>query len=578
MKANNAFKGYIEYIRFPFFRNLEKDSKIVFDFPLTFFVGKNGGGKSSTLQSLYGCPSGKSLGDYWFSTDLDPIKESAERNCLIYASIQKNVLREVLKQRIKRSESNSKKADPDYWETSKPLKKYQMKTGDRTPPIEKNVEYIDFRSELSAFDSYMYFTPLHQTITISSKQDYIRRYSKKIKEAFDSKKEIELYGKVKNKKVQLLSDEEIKDISLILGKTYSSIELLDHQFLKNWGFSVRLSSPSLSYTEAFAGSGETAIIILVHKIHNCPKNTLLLLDEPETSLHPGAQKRLRDYLLNQIKAKKLQIIISTHSPFFIEDMPATSIKVFSMNKSGKFHIENEREPNEAFYELEIEQKQNIKVIIVEDVLAQKIVQEVLNKMGEDIFKSFEIKYLPGGQSVLKQRIEGFLEIDYNPYILFDGDQKLEAHLDPETLTKQEAEDVEILEKHIKSQTGTKINFNVDGAEGVGNQKQKIKKLNSYLKYYFTNVRYLPKEIPEEIIWNDEFAVEKIQSLRGDLIEELEKINTDDKKESFKNLCILLYGNLNSLDVLQHEFIIKWLQKSDSSYLDIQQKLTSFRRE
>lgn len=46
MKRVNVFKNYIEYIRFPFYRNLESDSIITFDFPLTFFVGKNGGGKS----------------------------------------------------------------------------------------------------------------------------------------------------------------------------------------------------------------------------------------------------------------------------------------------------------------------------------------------------------------------------------------------------------------------------------------------------------------------------------------------------------------------------------------------------
>ena len=63
MKANSAFSNYIEYIRFPNFKNLEKNTKIDFEFPLTFFVGKNGGGKSSTLQSLYGAPKGNSLGD-----------------------------------------------------------------------------------------------------------------------------------------------------------------------------------------------------------------------------------------------------------------------------------------------------------------------------------------------------------------------------------------------------------------------------------------------------------------------------------------------------------------------------------
>ena len=118
MKANDIFKKYIEHIRYPKFRNLEPNTRINFDFPLTFLVGKNGGGKSSTLQSLYGCPLNKSLGSYWFSTALDPIKDlKKNRNCFIYGYKINGITKEVLKQRAPR------KSNLDYWEPSKPIKK-----------------------------------------------------------------------------------------------------------------------------------------------------------------------------------------------------------------------------------------------------------------------------------------------------------------------------------------------------------------------------------------------------------------------------------------------------------------------
>ena len=43
-----------------------------------------------------------------------------------------------------------------------------------------------------------------------------------------------------------------------------------------------------------------------------PNNELLVIDEPELSLHPQLQKRLLNEILN--KTKDSQVVISTHSP------------------------------------------------------------------------------------------------------------------------------------------------------------------------------------------------------------------------------------------------------------------------
>ena len=76
MKENGAFKKYIEYIVFPYYKNLVPGTKINLEFPITILVGKNGSGKSSTLHALYGAPYWKSCADFWFSTEVDPIEET----------------------------------------------------------------------------------------------------------------------------------------------------------------------------------------------------------------------------------------------------------------------------------------------------------------------------------------------------------------------------------------------------------------------------------------------------------------------------------------------------------------------
>lgn len=574
MKANGVFNNYIEYIRYPKFRNLEPNTKIEFNFPLTFLVGKNGGGKSSTLQSLYGCPLNKSLGSYWFSTELDPINDlKKNRNCFIYGYPINGVVREVLKQRAPR------KGNLDYWEPSKPIKKYQMDTSERISPVEKEVEYIDFRSELSAFDKYMYFQTFNSSKRIKSKQDFVRRYSPKLKQAFEENIVVNLYNQDMNETSMLISNDEIEAVSYILGKEYNEVSILKHKFFKEWGFSVRFNNNKLNYSEAFAGSGETAVILLVNKIHNCVNETLVLLDEPETSLHPGAQIRLIKYIVEKIKTKRLQVVVSTHSPFFLKNMPANSIKVFSINNSGYFHIENNRMPKEAFVELEIEETNDKNQIIVEDSLAKDIIEHCLKKLGNDIYETFEIKYLPGGASSVKQRLSTIIEFENKPYVVFDGDQKKTPKpIDLDNLPNNQIDTYKKLSTLLKTQTDSEIKFYVDGNnEDGGNEEQKIELIRNYFNYYKNYVHFLPCNIPEEIIWDDDYAVNRITDLNGEQEDNvLDEIKVGSHKDWFVNLCVKVYGDSKNLNALHREFIINWHRKNDNNLNSILEIINTIR--
>lgn len=110
MKENNSFPNYIEYIQFPFFKNMQMHTKINFDFPLTVLIGRNNSGKSSVLHELYGAPENKRCADFWFSTEVDLIRESDEPNRFFYGyrEDKKSEIREVMKRRIKRGSATKK--------------------------------------------------------------------------------------------------------------------------------------------------------------------------------------------------------------------------------------------------------------------------------------------------------------------------------------------------------------------------------------------------------------------------------------------------------------------------------------
>ena len=59
------------------------------------------------------------------------------------------------------------------------------------------------------------------------------------------------------------------------------------------------------------------------------KNNILLFDEIELYLHPNWQKRILKIILDFIKeiglSKKLHIIITSHSPFILSDLPKENV-------------------------------------------------------------------------------------------------------------------------------------------------------------------------------------------------------------------------------------------------------------
>ncbi len=75
-----------------------------------------------------------------------------------------------------------------------------------------------------------------------------------------------------------------------------------------------ISSNGIRHRTDFLGDGViSAIRIIAHLFEN--RNTGLIIDEPELSLHPQAQKNLLEIIAEF--SEKRQVLIATHSPYFI---------------------------------------------------------------------------------------------------------------------------------------------------------------------------------------------------------------------------------------------------------------------
>lgn len=498
-----TFKDYITDIHFPFYKGLVPGSKIDFKFPLTVLVGENGCGKSSVLQALENVSAGKSLSQRWFSTSVDPIPDNA-RPCFWYSYYNAEAGRtvQILNTRIKKKFRGGSE-NPDYWEPSRPVAKYGMElfdekyantpgaTGSRWNGTKRKVEYIDFREEISAFDKYFYFgiEPHKKT-----KQEYIRQRSKNLKKAIDGKLKNDLLRSIVN-----LVPEEVSILSDILDKQYQSVKIIEHKFYSKWGTSVYFSqgvgdaSFSGKYSEAFAGSGESAVAKLVHKIFSAQEGTLLLLDEPEVSLHPGAQKRLLNYILENVRDKGLQVVISTHSPAIVEELPPEAIVVMNQTAQNKFDPIPNVAADVAFQYIghtNIEKKK----ILVEDKTAGLLVKRALELYNPKAAMSIDVICHPGGAEVIYKEAVVFSRVESQKYfLLLDGDKRKGI---PASKNVSESE----LDKTISETTGidsSKLKFSADSGKEAVQLPAAKRAFLDYLKNYCS---FLPMNTPEEILW------------------------------------------------------------------------------
>jgi AAA domain len=232
MLAGGKCEPFIRHIRFPRYKNLASGLTIEFDFPITALVGPNGTNKSSILVAIQGAPGNRSPGQYWFSTDIDPIEETGDvPNSLIYGYMQptKNEVVEVIKLRI----ADAK--DPDLWETSRPIRRFGMeaykhshdnKNKTRWDPIDKTVIYLDFRQSLSAFDKIFYHSEPRQGPSYIQRKALIRHRSVHLLKAIVQKSASFLFARIeriREKTNRELGAPEVAAISQILGREYKSI-------------------------------------------------------------------------------------------------------------------------------------------------------------------------------------------------------------------------------------------------------------------------------------------------------------------------------------------------------------------
>lgn len=130
------------------------------------------------------------------------------------------------------------------------------------------------------------------------------------------------------------AESQVAQLNRTLGRTYEHARI-DEKDGKQVGV---LTQRGVLYSNFHQGAGEDSVVDLIALLNDVPAQSLVIIDEVEASLHPQAQRGLMTELLRIALDKKIQIVLSTHSQFILEQLPDLARIFISVDREAERHV------------------------------------------------------------------------------------------------------------------------------------------------------------------------------------------------------------------------------------------------
>jgi ABC-type polar amino acid transport system ATPase subunit len=188
------------------------------------------------------------------------------------------------------------------------------------------------------------------------------------------------------------------------------------------GLVLRLRTPKgQSANASDCGLGMQDLLILVFFSLE-PEANLVLIEEPESHLHPEMQRKLLQFMTDQ---GDKQFIFSTHSNVFLDG--AYVEKVFFTTYSGRVSVRDETNRALILSDLGYQVSDNLVsdlIILVEGPKDVPVLEAFLQKLG--VLGNFAIKFWPLGGDIMDQVDLSVFAEKYTIVALIDQDPKSDA--------------------------------------------------------------------------------------------------------------------------------------------------------
>lgn len=177
--------------------------------------------------------------------------------------------------------------------------------------------------------------------------------------------------------------DKVTRLSFVMGQEYESARMALSSIDDEREIPV-IAEKQFQYSGYHQGSGQITVSELLRT--ELPKYGLVLIDEVESSLHPRAQRRLVRDLAEQCRIHECQIIMTTHSPYVLDELPLEArLCILRSNKGMKTvkQIIGGISPEFAMTKMDDDAHPECDVY-VEDDAARIFLEEILARYGEGV--------------------------------------------------------------------------------------------------------------------------------------------------------------------------------------------------
>lgn len=178
----------------------------------------------------------------------------------------------------------------------------------------------------------------------------------------------------------------------VLGQSYDSIESDTVVHNMQQAEIVCVARGGMRYSEVHMGFGEGRSQHLINALERLPDRSLVLIEEPETSLHASAQHELGRYLVDVAITRRHQLFLTTHSEYILNALPTAS-RIYLERTTDGIVARGSLTPCQV-QSLLTDGHRKALTILVEDDCAQSVLREILRRFDVNFLTTVSI--VPGG--------------------------------------------------------------------------------------------------------------------------------------------------------------------------------------